>query len=129
MNSRRVNSNDRCSSAGIDPKSAAMPPGKQHTNSVARGEDVKESPPVPFSCAPFFLVVNPSKAFYPNRLSLTLWICLLIVLPCVSTYALDRDRSISQFHHRAWGVNDGAPSEISALAQTEDGYLWIGSPQ
>jgi signal transduction histidine kinase/ligand-binding sensor domain-containing protein len=67
---------------------------------------------------------------YPNRqIALTLWICLLIVLACVSAYALDRDRSIVQFHHTAWGVNEGAPAEISALAQTEDGYLWMGSPQ
>jgi ligand-binding sensor domain-containing protein len=67
---------------------------------------------------------------YPNRqIALILWIWWLIVLACVSAYALDRDRSIVQFHHTAWGVNEGAPTEISALAQTEDGYLWIGSPQ
>jgi signal transduction histidine kinase/ligand-binding sensor domain-containing protein len=83
-----------------------------------------------FRSARFFSVVNPAEAFHPNgRLALTFWICLLIVLHCVRTFALDRDRSILQFHHTAWGVSDGAPSEISALAQTEDGYLWIGSPQ
>jgi len=91
---------------------------------------VKKSRPTPFCPARFFSVVNPSKAFYPNRqVALTLWICLWIVFRCVPTFALDRDRSIVQFHHTAWSVNDGAPSEISALAQTEDGYLWIGSPQ
>jgi signal transduction histidine kinase/streptogramin lyase len=74
--------------------------------------------------------VNPWDAFYPNRqISLNLLICLLIVFCSVPAFALDRDRSILQFHHTAWSVNDGAPSEISALAQTEDGYLWIGSPQ
>jgi signal transduction histidine kinase/ligand-binding sensor domain-containing protein len=52
---------------------------------------------------------------------------LLIVFRCGPTFALDRDRSIVQFNHTAWSENDGAPSEISALAQTEDGYLWIGS--
>src|SRR5437763_16609258 len=65
----------------------------------------------------------------PNRqIPLTLWICLLIVFRCAPTFALDRDRSIVQFHYTAWSVKDGAPSEISAFAQTEDGYLWIGSP-
>ena len=58
---------------------------------------------------------------------LTLWICLLIVFRCAPMFALDRDRSIVQFHHTTWSENDGAPSEIGALAQTEDGYLWIGS--
>jgi len=74
--------------------------------------------------------VNPWDAFYLNRqISLNLWICLLIVFCSVPSFALDRDRSIVQFHHTTWSVNDGAPAEISALAQTEDGYLWIGSPQ
>src|SRR5260370_14661950 len=70
------------------------------------------------------------KAINPMRhISRTLWICLLVVLCCTPIFALDRDRSIVQFVHTTWSVNDGAPSEISALAQTEDGYLWIGSPQ
>ena len=52
--------------------------------------------------------------------------CLLFA----STVAgLDRDRSIGQFEHRAWRSKDGAPSQIHALAQTADGYLWIGSAQ
>jgi ligand-binding sensor domain-containing protein len=89
---------------------------------------MKRSRPASFCSARFFPVVNPSEAFCPNRqIALTLWICLLIVFRCAPTFALDRDRSIVQFHHTAWSENDGAPSEISALAQTEDGYLWIGS--
>src|SRR5216683_3429832 len=52
---------------------------------------------------------------------------LVMVLGVTSARALDRDRTISQFHHTAWRATDGAPSQISALAQTRDGYLWIGS--
>ncbi|USJ00437.1 hypothetical protein MUG10_21380 [Xanthomonas prunicola] len=29
-------------------------------------------------------------------------------------------------HHTAWTARDGAPSQVWALAQTSDGYLWIG---
>src|ERR1700761_4597863 len=29
--------------------------------------------------------------------------------------------------HMSWVRRDGAPSDITALAQTTDGYLWIGS--
>jgi ligand-binding sensor domain-containing protein len=29
--------------------------------------------------------------------------------------------------HMSWSRRDGAPSDIAALAQTRDGYLWIGS--
>jgi signal transduction histidine kinase len=33
-----------------------------------------------------------------------------------------------QFAHTAWGPKDGAPSVVNALAQTADGYLWLGAP-
>ena len=46
---------------------------------------------------------------------------------CAVASALPRDRSIGQLHHTAWTAKDGAPSQISALAQTTDGYLWIGT--
>ncbi|MGH9421036.1 MAG: ligand-binding sensor domain-containing protein, partial [Thermoanaerobaculia bacterium] len=40
---------------------------------------------------------------------------------------MSRDRTIAQFHHTAWTAKDGAPSQITALAQTTDSYLWIGT--
>ena len=59
--------------------------------------------------------IDPSETFYPNRqIPLTLWICLLIVIRCAPTFALDRDRRILQFHYTAWSVNDGAPSQIGS---------------
>jgi signal transduction histidine kinase/ligand-binding sensor domain-containing protein len=36
-------------------------------------------------------------------------------------------RPIHQFAHRTWAAQDGAPSEIRLLAQTGDGYLWLGT--
>jgi len=48
-------------------------------------------------------------------------------LACPHSFCLDRDRTIAQFYHTAWTANDGAPSQITALTQTADGYLWIGS--
>lgn len=44
-----------------------------------------------------------------------------------SVPALDGGRTIAQFHHTSWSARDGAPSQVSALAQTVDGYLWIGT--
>ncbi|HEX6094884.1 MAG TPA: triple tyrosine motif-containing protein [Thermoanaerobaculia bacterium] len=52
-------------------------------------------------------------------------VVLIVFAPVVS--ALSPDRTIRQFHHTAWTAKDGAPSQISALAQTTDGFLWIGS--
>lgn len=54
-------------------------------------------------------------------------LCFVCAFCCSFVFALDRDRTLTQFHHTAWTAKDGAPSQISSLAQTEDGYLWIGS--
>ncbi|MEO6326691.1 MAG: two-component regulator propeller domain-containing protein [Thermoanaerobaculia bacterium] len=52
---------------------------------------------------------------------------LLGVLLPDAALALDRERSLAELHHTAWTAKDGAPSQIGALAQTRDGYLWIAS--
>jgi PAS domain S-box-containing protein len=56
-----------------------------------------------------------------------LLVCLFCAILCVPAFSLDRDRSIGQFYYTFWSEKDNAPSQINALAQTEDGYLWIGS--
>ena len=38
-----------------------------------------------------------------------------------------RDRTVKQYVHTAWSEKDGAPGGILALAQTQDGYLWLGT--
>lgn len=51
----------------------------------------------------------------------------LLALLCVPVAARGFDRNIQQYVHTAWGDKEGAPSGIFALAQTADGYLWIGA--
>ena len=41
--------------------------------------------------------------------------------------AADAQRSLQQLRHTAWTSREGAPPEIWALAQTNDGYLWLGT--
>jgi signal transduction histidine kinase/ligand-binding sensor domain-containing protein len=36
-------------------------------------------------------------------------------------------RPIHQLAHQTWAAKDGAPTEIRLLAQTGDGYLWLGT--
>ena len=36
-------------------------------------------------------------------------------------------RPIHQLAHKTWAAQDGAPTEIRLLAQTGDGYLWLGT--
>ena len=35
--------------------------------------------------------------------------------------------TITQYVHTSWTANEGAPADIRALAQTTDGYLWLGT--
>lgn len=54
------------------------------------------------------------------------WIAMLLL--CSAVAALDPDRQISQYAHTAWRVQDGAfRGTPHAIAQTADGYLWIGT--
>ena len=57
-------------------------------------------------------------------------LALLAALPCVapSAYALDPTREISQYGHATWTLQDGVlPGAPTAMTQTADGYLWIGT--
>src|SRR6266550_3808073 len=57
----------------------------------------------------------------------TIGTCLFGFLLGAAASGLDRDRVLTELHHTGWRAKDGAPSQITALAQTADGYLWIGS--
>ena len=54
-------------------------------------------------------------------------VCFFIFLLCVPLLGIDRDRRLDELYHTSWTMKDGAPSEIFAIAQTGDGYLWLGT--
>lgn len=52
----------------------------------------------------------------------------LACLSCLQAYCLDPARAISQYAHTAWRNRDGYfASAPTAIAQTRDGYIWIGT--
>lgn len=53
--------------------------------------------------------------------------CMLLAwAPCA--FALDPTLDLSQYAHTAWKVRDGFfKGEIISIAQTPDGYLWLGT--
>ena len=55
-----------------------------------------------------------------------LWL-LGALLHCGSVWSLDADLGLHQLTHRAYTAAEGAPSMIVAMAQTNDGTLWLGS--
>jgi signal transduction histidine kinase len=42
--------------------------------------------------------------------------------------SLDPAKTIDQFTHTSWTAKDGIPGPVRAIAQTRDGYLWLGTP-
>src|ERR1700680_4955809 len=51
---------------------------------------------------------------------------LLACCPCAS--ALNPSLDINQYAHTAWSVREGFfKGIINAIAQTPDGYLWLGT--
>jgi signal transduction histidine kinase/ligand-binding sensor domain-containing protein len=51
-----------------------------------------------------------------------------LLLLCPSALALDPSLDVSQYAHTAWYVRDGfTQGFIRAIAQTPDGYIWLGT--
>src|SRR5215510_10378175 len=53
--------------------------------------------------------------------------CLASLLIAQSAVDSTPARPITQLVHTRWTTEDGAPSDVRALAQTRDGYLWLGT--
>jgi ligand-binding sensor domain-containing protein len=55
--------------------------------------------------------------------------CVLLFLFAVnSVWAVDPHTLISQYGHTAWRIQDGYfGGQLTAVAQTADGYLWVGT--
>jgi signal transduction histidine kinase/ligand-binding sensor domain-containing protein len=54
-------------------------------------------------------------------------VAAFVVLTHVAAHAQQPSPTLGQLAHRRWTTRDGAPSVIVALAQSADGFLWIGS--
>ena len=51
-------------------------------------------------------------------------VCALVGRP---TRAQGTAPTLGQLDHTAWTIRDGAPGAVNALAQTSDGFLWLGT--
>ncbi len=63
-------------------------------------------------------------SLFPDRLML--FIAAALVAGVLTTDSIPI-RPIHQLAHRTWTSHEGAPTEIHVLAQTGDGYLWLGT--
>src|SRR3569833_2856056 len=62
-----------------------------------------------------------------RQLRVPLWLCLWLFSVSVPLFGIDRDRSLDQLNHTSWTFPEGAAGEVHTLAQTTDGYLWVGT--
>jgi signal transduction histidine kinase/ligand-binding sensor domain-containing protein len=65
---------------------------------------------------------DPIRLYWHN-----LWLGLLFAIACVAASAVENQTAISRFAHTSWGQRDGAPRSVFAIAQSRDGYLWLGA--
>src|SRR5271168_2387275 len=52
---------------------------------------------------------------------------ILVLLDFRTALALAPERHITELVHRVWDSKSGVPADIRDLAQSTDGYLWVGS--
>jgi len=63
-----------------------------------------------------------------TRAALQSTVVVVVLAAATHAYALDPDRTLSQYVHRIWQVQQGLPeASIYAIVQTHDGYLWLGT--
>jgi ligand-binding sensor domain-containing protein/signal transduction histidine kinase len=54
--------------------------------------------------------------------------CVFLALLINTAYAIDPNRAMSQYVRDRWGTDQGFPGgPVYSIAQTPDGYLWIGT--
>lgn len=56
-----------------------------------------------------------------------LYVCLAFAWFGSSVFALNPNQPLDQLYHSSWNAMDGLNGNVLALAQTTDGYLWVGT--
>lgn len=58
-------------------------------------------------------------------------VCAWLVMTAagIQAAALDPPQPLNQMYHTAWTGRAGLPGMVAAIAQTRDGYLWVGTTE
>jgi PAS domain S-box-containing protein len=60
------------------------------------------------------------------------WLVVLMIVigfRCPSSLGQTPESGNVQVGHDSWTFKEGAPAEVTCLAQTNDGFLWLGGPE
>jgi ligand-binding sensor domain-containing protein len=59
---------------------------------------------------------------------LRLWCALLGIVLGDAAVGQDHGPTFADYNHSIWTASDGAPVQVTRMAQTPDGWLWLGTP-
>lgn len=72
--------------------------------------------------------ITSHKRSFGTQQLFSLFLVGAVVFSTLAANALDPQRDVSQYSRDRWGSDKGFPGgSVSAIAQTADGYLWIGT--
>lgn len=74
-----------------------------------------------------FATVRTMNSNRRTSRALAVGICLCFVVLAPSVFALDPKQPLTQLYHSSWNAKNGLNGSVNALAQTTDGFLWIGT--
>jgi ligand-binding sensor domain-containing protein/signal transduction histidine kinase/DNA-binding response OmpR family regulator len=64
----------------------------------------------------------------PVIISIVIISIVIVIYPTDILWALDPEKSITQYNIRYWNMESGLPGNaVTAISQTQDGYLWLGT--
>jgi ligand-binding sensor domain-containing protein/signal transduction histidine kinase len=73
-------------------------------------------------------IVNPACRLEPFRLSRRLLFWLLLLVFSSNVFGAAFNNTVPQYSSRLWQTDNGLPhNNVLAVAQTRDGYLWLGT--
>jgi len=73
-------------------------------------------------------IVRSARERARQLVALTTKLACILLVSSSFAFALDPSLDVSQYAHTAWKVRDGfTQGAILAIAQTPDGYLWLGT--
>lgn len=73
-------------------------------------------------------VRRTNQSFHPKTQTfLILWACLAFIQFTSIGFALEPNQPLSQLYRTSWNARDGLTGSVLALAQSIDGYLWVGT--
>src|SRR5690242_7912235 len=72
--------------------------------------------------------MKPRSSLRSSNSVRSIWLACAVALLAGAAYGIDPDRAMSQYVRDRWGTDRGFPQgPVYAIAQTADGYLWIGT--